>query len=75
MRLKDAMKDMLDTLRDIKNAVDGDSSGIHLYPSWDDTCEAIDNARKADQAAGKAETRFTLSIDAESDCYVLTVLD
>ena len=45
----------------------------HLYPSWDSACEAIDAARKADQAAGKPGTRFTLSIDAETDCYVLTV--
>lgn len=73
MRLKDAMKDMLDTLRDIREAIDGDTSTAHLLPSWDATCEAIDNARKADQAAGKTETRFTLSIDAETDCYVLTV--
>lgn len=73
MRLKDAMKDMLDTLRDIREAIDGTPSTTYLLPSWDATCEAIDNARKADMAAGKPETRFALSIDAESDCYVLTV--
>lgn len=61
----------------IKAKKAGDTSAstttTHLYPSWDAVCEAIDNACKVNTAGGNPETRFTLSIDAETDCYVLTV--